>query len=1395
MFALAIPPTPKSPHSPKTPTSARGSAPVTPSGRARASVVDPLNVPMSASFARIAAANQREAHGARGTMAGGRQSPSSRTGTRQSGTLFGLPIGGGPSTGTRGGTQARTTATMRMSFSQAAVPSPSTDVGGWLTGIYKSIVHGIDPDDENDLERGGADDAAGGAEDAYNMDELAPPDHPEVAAFTATAVPATAEPERPKTHRQATGPAPGSFAGVAAATGAVGKIQIAGKKRTVPKLVPMVPTTEDEEFVRMGQTVTNALFEGHDADDAKARAAYSPLTPRGDGGASAADGASGVGGGGGGYYNRSGPPMTPRFSDPIAPYQFSTSGASTATTPRPRTSTDPGGLGPDFDAAAFLESLTAEPRPMVSQLPPELQIYTGAPVESPPDWMRTKPARKKNSRAISKGSLRMAFANVLASLPSDGQTYDNHISPLAPLDNWGPTDDKAQKTPKKPAATPNARRRRRFCLLALLLLLALLGAGLTIWLVKPTSASGTNLTGSNSTATPAPTTAVPTALPSPTIPPTTAVPTDGPTDAPTDAPTTAVPTDGPTGGPTEAPTDVPTDVPTEAPTDAPTDVPTDVPTDTPTGTPTAMPTTGAPSDVPTDVPTTAVPTTETPTTAIPVTSSPTTVPPTTSAPTTGPTTASPTTEVPSSAAPTTAGPTTAIPTPATPTTAAPTTAAPTTATPTTAAPTTATPTTATPTTAAPTTAVPTTAAPTTSVPTTAAPTTAAPTTAAPTTAAPTTAAPTTAAPTTAAPTTAAPTTPVPTTAAPTAVKPTTAAPTTAVPTTAAPTTAAPTTAAPTTAAPTTVRPTTAVPTTAAPTTAAPTTAVPTTATPTTARPTTAIPTTAVPTTARPTTAVPTTAVPTPTCRLDGTGSTATLTVKPANSTGTACAIAYDTSYVYAASGQIVNGSATMPSGGTVVGELINVEVYKDTGCASFLFAFQCTVASGSSTPAPTTLPQTTPVPATAAPTTAAPTTATPTATASPTTSATATPTTPTSAKISDVERAMWAWEYDGCFFNTFSAKSYAANCGYANFTAYMDAYLNMLQNPWRGAYPGFTRLFFSVPVAYLSTKTASLRQGLRRAHDAGLAIELLMDGTDWVKSASGVATGIGVCQSVASFNANATDPRDVFDGVHFDIEPHTLGAGWFQNASTGTDRYNDFWEANLISIFSTCRTLFNGTNATAAWDVPDDYYYYNKDLWRPLVNGQPYVDYLSIMSYHNTTATLINGIDGIGGVAKVLASLQGKVPALFGVELQRPPQADYTVSFWAQGMAPMEAALAAVNATYYGTAGYMGNSIHPLETYWVLPAYNPGGTSSLCTNMGRMLYAYSNSTSTISMRLYRSTTNALLATYTVTGWIPGPWAMPLTSDGPYRIELYDAAGGVSASSSSTVGLATCTVLL
>ena len=395
---------------------------------------------------------------------------------------------------------------------------------------------------------------------------------------------------------------------------------------------------------------------------------------------------------------------------------------------------------------------------------------------------------------------------------------------------------------------------------------------------------------------------------------------------------------------------------------------------------------------------------------------------------------------------------------------------------------------------------------------------------------------------------------------------------------------------------------------------------------------------------------------------------------------------------------------------------------------------------------------------------------------------------------------MWFWSFDGCFFNMYASRNYAGSCGYANFTAYMDAYFTMVHAP-RGLYPGFTRMYWAVPTTYLSTKASNLRQGLRRAHDEGLVVELLADGSDWVMSDAGVATGVATCQQVVWFNGNATDARDVFDGVHYDIEPHTLGAGWFQNATGGKDRYNNYWEANLISIFRGCRSLLNRINATVAWDVPDDYYYYNTDLWNALV-ANPYVDYLSVMSYHSTLAQLTGGVSGIGGVTNVLASLRNTtLRAMFGVEVQGPRiVSPLSISFWPVGVTTMESTLAQVNATYQTNPWYMGNIIHPAETYWPLPLGGAGdGSISFCANMGRVLWAYSNLTTTISMRVYRpgasGANDTLLSTNDVSGYYPGPWSMPLSVDGPYRIELYDAANGAKASSSSAVGMATCVSLL
>ena len=390
-------------------------------------------------------------------------------------------------------------------------------------------------------------------------------------------------------------------------------------------------------------------------------------------------------------------------------------------------------------------------------------------------------------------------------------------------------------------------------------------------------------------------------------------------------------------------------------------------------------------------------------------------------------------------------------------------------------------------------------------------------------------------------------------------------------------------------------------------------------------------------------------------------------------------------------------------------------------------------------------------------------------------------------------------------FNMFSVAAFPANCGYGNFSVYTNAVFGMLQGPWNGAYPGFTRLYVGVDVTSLKTKWTQLRQGLRAAHDRGVKIEVLMDGTAWVKTAAGVATGLTNCQLVAWFNGNATDVRDTFDGMHYDIEPHTLGAAWMTNYAGGTDRYNNAWEANLIAIFRGCQAIFSGTSTTVAWDVPDDYYNYNTDLWIPLVQN-PYVDYVSVMAYHDTVAELTNGIGGIGGVTNVLASLAGSgVPALFGVESSDPRLAPADISFWQEGVAPLEAALAVLDATY-GPGGslasplYQGTSVHYNFAFGVLPL-NGFGTSGLpvtsCNVDRGFLFAFANDTIYVSMKLFRASTNTFLKTYDVTNYIPGPWEMSIANAGgvgPYRIELYDGAGGTQLAPSSPVGLATCATM-
>ena len=519
----------------------------------------------------------------------------------------------------------------------------------------------------------------------------------------------------------------------------------------------------------------------------------------------------------------------------------------------------------------------------------------------------------------------------------------------------------------------------------------------------------------------------------------------------------------------------------------------------------------------------------------------------------------------------------------------------------------------------------------------------------------------------------------------------------------------------------------------------------------------------------PTTSAPTTAAPSSDpCQLYGAGTpqASTTVTPPAKWSSASCVVVYNAQWVWFDTRRMINGVAyNLQTPNVVIGQTLRVEIYESYSygyCDRYLGNFQCktTVGVPINTPAPTLMPAPAPLPQ---------------------------------------ERGLYVWAMDECFFNGYATTTaYKNACGYATFDAYMDAYLTMLQRPWNGTYPGFTRLFSCVPLNHLTNKAANLRQGLRRAHDAGIKVELLHDGSTWVRSATGVQNGLNLCWRVHWFNGNATDPRDRFDGVHLDIEPHTLDTSvWMSNTAGGNDRYNQQWEANLIAILRGCREIFAGTNTTVAWDVPDDYSYYNTDLWDALV-ADPYVDYLSIMNYYDSLDYIVWGRSEVGGAFNVLNSLQGRVPVLIALETGDPYRAPDEISFWQEGVAPLESALAHLNDAFGTAAGFMGVAVHYDFPYGVLPLNGFGESDELptsCNSYDRMLYIVVDRGVYRSMKVYQASTNTFLKTYNI-GSHGGTFFQPIgaVGAGPYRLEFYDGTNGNKLTPTSAVGMVSCTVM-
>lgn len=139
----------------------------------------------------------------------------------------------------------------------------------------------------------------------------------------------------------------------------------------------------------------------------------------------------------------------------------------------------------------------------------------------------------------------------------------------------------------------------------------------------------------------------------------------------------------------------------------------------------------------------------------------------------------------------------------------------------------------------------------------------------------------------------------------------------------------------------------------------------------------------------------------------------------------------------------------------------------------------------------------------------------------------------------------------------------------------------------------------------------------------GLKVECLAGNKQWALTENREIP-IRICDQALVYNQSVM-PDQRFSGLHFDIEPHTLGNIWRQDTSKGKDRYNDSLENNLLWIFQTCCQKINQSGQTVilSADIGTDYAQYVTDLIEPLLGQQSPLDYVTIMNYFDQYETLM----------------------------------------------------------------------------------------------------------------------------------------------------------------------------
>lgn len=242
------------------------------------------------------------------------------------------------------------------------------------------------------------------------------------------------------------------------------------------------------------------------------------------------------------------------------------------------------------------------------------------------------------------------------------------------------------------------------------------------------------------------------------------------------------------------------------------------------------------------------------------------------------------------------------------------------------------------------------------------------------------------------------------------------------------------------------------------------------------------------------------------------------------------------------------------------------------------------------------------------------------------------------------------------------------------------ALLEFMKNSYEGA-PPITVLYLNSNTNFL--RSEELREGLidliSRAHEQGAAVHFLAGHPSWAYQNREV---LGIIEAVSTFN-NSLPPEARLDGVHFDIEPHTLSM-W--NTNPGLRK--KFFES--IKLYSQKMRELN-PDIVFAIDVPT---FYTKDEIRLLAS---LTDYLTLMNYTDNGMLMYKRAKRFLEVADELGT---KIES--GIETQAPStQWGVTppITFYDEGRTIMEERLSQAVTLMSKYPSFLGLAVHYYKSY------------------------------------------------------------------------------------------------